>query len=68
MALTATAPPELQSELEGIILHDPEVMKGSVDRPNIAFTARKSKYGGQMPKSVADGKQSAGMHLKTVPQ
>lgn len=67
MALTATAPPELQSELEGI-LHDPEVMKGSVDRPNIAFTARKSKYGGQMPKSVADGKQSAGMYLKNVPQ
>ena len=66
MALTATAPPELASELEGI-LHDPEVFKGSVDRPNIIFTARWSKFGGQIPKSVSDGKKSAGMSLQSAP-
>ena len=43
MALTETALPDLASELESI-LHDPEVFKGSVDRSNIVFTARRNKY------------------------
>ena len=66
MALTATAPPDLASELESI-LHDPEVFKGSVDRSNIVFTARRNKYGGQIPKSVSEGKSSAGTSLQIVP-
>jgi len=48
MALTATAPPDLALELEGI-LHDPEVFEGSV------------------PKSVSEGKSSAGTSLQIVP-
>lgn len=55
MALTATASPALASELEGF-LHDLAVFKGSVDRPSIIFTAGRCKCGGQLQKSVADGK------------
>ncbi len=62
MALTATAPPDTAAKIEGI-LHNPEEFKGSVDRPNIVFAARRSKFGGQIPKSVCDGKSSAGMSL-----
>ncbi len=59
MGLTATLPPELTCDLEGI-LRNPEVSKASVDRSNITLTARRSKFGGQIPKAVTDGKSSAG--------
>ena len=59
MALTATAPPILASQLEGI-LQDPEVFKGSVNHSNLIFAARKSKFGGKIPKAVSDGTTSAG--------
>lgn len=59
MVLTATAPPDLLEMLKSILI-DPAVYKASVDRPNITFTARKSKFGGKIPKAVMDGKTSAG--------
>lgn len=62
MALTATAPPQLASDLEAI-LQDPQVFKGSIDRPNLIFTVRKSKYGGQIPKSISNGNTSAGSFI-----
>ena len=61
MALTATAPPQLASELEAI-LDNPEIFKASIDRSNIVFTARKCKFGGLMPKSISNGNTSAGIY------
>lgn len=65
MALTATAPPQLASDLE-LVLRDPKVFKGSVDCSNIIFRARKSKFGGQIPKSVTDGTVSACMLVQST--
>ena len=62
MGLTATAPPLLSSELEGI-LQNPKVFKASVDRSNIVLIAKRSPYGGQIPKSVNDGKCPTGRSL-----
>lgn len=59
MVLTATAPPDLLAMLKSILI-DPAVYKASVDRPNITFTTRKSKFGGKIPKAVMNGKTSAG--------
>ena len=59
MVLTATAPPDLLEMLKSIVI-DPAVYKASVDRPNITFTTRKSKFGGKIPKAVMDGKTSPG--------
>ena len=59
MVLTATAPPDLLEMLKSILI-DPAVYKASVDRPNITFTTRKSKFGGKIPKAVMDGKTSPG--------
>jgi len=59
MVLTATASPDMLEMLKSI-LTDPAVYKASVDRPNITFTARRSKFGGKIPKAVVDGKTSPG--------
>lgn len=65
MALTATAPPGLALLLEGI-LQNPEILKGSVNRSNLIFAARKIRFGGQIPKSVSDGKTSADDNLASL--
>lgn len=66
MALTATAPSELIDQLKEI-LENPAVFQSSVDRINIGLAAQKSKFGGQPPKSVLDGKTSAGKYsINTV--
>lgn len=65
MALTATAPPDLALKIEGV-LHNPKVFKASVDRSNIIFTAKRSKFGGQVPRAVSDGRNSAGTHHSYV--
>lgn len=62
MALTATAPSELIGRLQGI-LENPAIFRSSVDRTNIGLAVQKSKFGGQPPKSVFDGKTSAGNFL-----
>ena len=61
MALTATAPSELLDKLKGI-LENPAIFQSSVDRTNIGIVVQRSKFGGQPPKSVLDGKTSAGTH------
>jgi len=55
MVLTATAPPDVLEILKSI-LTDPAVYKTSFDHPNITFTARRSKFGGKIPKAIVDGK------------
>ena len=42
------------------IFTDPAVYKASVDCLNITFTARRSKFGGKIPKAVVDGKTLPG--------
>ena len=59
MVLTATAPPDVLEILKSI-LTDPAVYKASVDRPNIIFTVRRSKFGGKIPKAIVDGKTLPG--------
>jgi len=60
MALTAIAPPDTERKLKECF-KDLIVLKGSIDRPNISLRARRSKYGGQIPQSVTNGKTSAGL-------
>ena len=59
MVLTATAPPDVLEILKSI-LTDPAVYKTSFDHPNITFTARRSKFGGKIPKAIVDGKTLPG--------
>lgn len=62
MALSATAPPDTLLKLKECY-RNAFVSKSTVDRPNISLHVRKSKYGGQLPTSVANGKTSAGIIL-----
>lgn len=65
MALTATAPPDILQKLEQC-LGNPLILKASIDRQNISFQAKRSKFGGQLPISVANGKSSAGKVSVTI--
>ena len=67
MVLTATAPPDVLEMLKSIFT-DPAVYKASVDCLNITFTARRSKFGGKIPKAVVNGKMLPGkIQIKVTP-
>ena len=59
MTLTATAPPDTLQKLKDSF-QNPVVLKASIDRPNISLHTRRSKFGGQLPAAVTNGKMSAG--------
>lgn len=44
MALTATATPRVQDQLERIVLRNPRKEIGSVNRPNISLHAHEMKH------------------------
>ena len=65
MALTATAPPDTLQKLKDTF-QNAAVLKASINRPNISLHARRSKFGGQLPASVTNGRKSASCMIVTL--